>query len=207
METTASALLDQINLSLKPLGNLNKPFYFDPNFLGAMLASVAALGIAIFSEQLRGLWRKTNLTVQRILPNEQGNGNSIHYRLLIVNKGSYPAKDVEVYVDKIYENNRERRNFLPVPLRWAHARAYMTAGVYRNIHPNQSVLLDFCELIKSNNLLKLSLAAGDEVPDYCILHGGDTKVAIKIYQEDGKTITTKFKISWQTNFNIQISVI
>lgn len=206
MDATTSAILRKISVDLKPLQNLNNPFYYDPNFLGAFLVSIVALAIALFSEPLKNLWKKTDLTVQGILTNKQGNGNSIYYRISIINNGNYPARDVEAYIDNIYEDNKERKNFLPVPLRWTHARAYTRAGVYRDIHPNQSVLLDFCELVKDRNLLHLSLAAGGEVPEYSILHGGNTKMVLKMYQENGKTIIIKLKIDWQSGRNPTVSL-
>lgn len=205
MDATTSAIIKEIADNLLPLQNLNNPSYSDPNFLGAMLASLVALLIAIYSEQFRNLARRTNLSVKNVRINEQGNGNSVYYRLEIINEGNYPAKNVEVYVDSIQENSQTRENFLPVPLRWTHARAYMSAGVYRDIHPNQSVLLDFCEFVKDRNLLHLSLAAGGENPEFAILHGGDMQVDIKIYQESGKTIKITLPISWDSGQNPVVS--
>lgn len=206
MDATSSALVKEIVSSLTPLQNLNNPFYTDPNFLGAMLASSIALVIALFGEQFKSLTRKTNLSIKNIRTNEQGGGNSVYYRLEIINKGNYPAKNVEVYVDSIKEGGQIRDNFLPVPLRWTHARAYLSAGVYRDIHPDQTVLLDFCEFVKDRNLLQLSLAAGDENPEFRILHGGDTKVIIKIYQESGKTLKITLPIIWKSEQNPTVSI-
>lgn len=194
MNTTSSELVKGIIESLEPLENLSRPFYKDANFLGAIVASLTALGIALFSEPFKKLWRKTELVVNKdVLMNKQGNGGLILYRLSISNEGNYIAQDVEVYVDKVSGKN----NFLPVPLTWTHARAYMTPGVYRNIHPKQKVLLDFCEFTKERNLLKFRLAAGDEVPDFCILDGNNKEINLKIYQASGKTISVKLKLDWK----------
>lgn len=203
MDATVSAILHELNSDLKPLHNLNNPFYTDPNFLGAIVASVVALFIAVFSDTLRKVFLNGNLYVDKVLDHKQGNGDLILYRLLITNKGNYPAKDVEVYVDNVIGKN----NFLPVPLIWTHARAYMTPGVYRNIHPNQSVMLDLCEFTKSRKLLKFRLAAGDEVEDFCILDGNNKEITLKIYQEDGKTISVKLKLTWASEELPQISII
>jgi len=69
--------------------------------------------------------------------------------------------------------------------------------VYRNIHPKQSVLLDLCKFIKSRNLLKFELVAGEEVSDYCILDGNNKDVTLKIYQKSGETIPVGLNLEWR----------
>jgi hypothetical protein len=194
MDATSSALINEIAINLEPLKNLSIPFYTDPNFIGAFLASIIALVIALFSEPFKKIWRRTKLDVSNdIVINKQGNGDSIHYRLLISNIGNYIAEDVEAYIVKV--SNKD--NFLPVPLTWTHARAYMTAGVYRNIHPHQPVLLDFCEFIKSRNLLKFRLAAGEEVADFCSLDGTNRDIILEIYQKSGEKTSVRLDLDWK----------
>ena len=203
MDATSSALINEIARNLKPLENLNNPFYTDPNFIGASLASVIALVIALFSEPFKKIWRRTKLDVSKdIVMNKQGNGDSIHYRLLVSNIGNYVAEDVEAYIIKV--SNKD--NFLPVPLAWTHARAYMTAGVYRNIQPHQPVLLDFCEFTKSRNLLKFRLAAGEEVADFCILDGTNRNIILEIYQKSGEKTSVRLKLDWKAGNNPSFSL-
>lgn len=204
MDATSSALIKEIAENLEPLRHLSNPFYTDPNFIGAFLASIVALAIALFSEPFRNIWRRTTLDVSNnIVINRQSNGDTIHYRLLITNVGNYVAEDVEVYVIKV--SNKD--NFLPVPLAWTHARAYMTAGVYRNIHPHQPVFLDFCKFIKSRNLLKFELAAGEEVPDYCFLDGNNRNITLEIYQKSGEKIPVRLNLDWNDNSDPLFSLV
>lgn len=204
MDIASSAMINEIVRSLEPLKNLNNPIYTDPNFIGASLASMIALAIALFSEPFKRIWRRTKLDVSNdIVINKQGNGDSIHYRLLVSNIGNYVAEDVEAYVVKVYGKD----NFLPVPLTWTHARAYMTAGVYRNIHPRQPVLLDFCEFIKSRNLLKFRLAAGEEVADFCILSGSNKNIFLEIYQKSGEKTPVRIDLDWQEGNNPSFSLV
>ena len=193
---TVSANLAEITASLQYLRYLNTPFYLDPNFLGALLASSVALLIALFSEPLRRMWQTARLKFDVVLKNVQGSG-VVYYRLVAENAGNTTVKDSEVYVVKIFDDGVERQNFLPVPLRWTHASAYMTAGVYRNIHPKQTVLLDFCEYIAERNLVRLFLAAGGEVGDYSIVRASQTRVFLKGYQGNGKVVEAEILINWQ----------
>jgi len=55
---------------------------------------------------LRKLWRKTNLIVNKeIVINKQNGGDSIYYRLLISNEENYVAEDVEIYVVEVTNKN------------------------------------------------------------------------------------------------------
>jgi hypothetical protein len=175
-----------------------KPFNIDMTLLGSIITSLTALSIALFSEPLLNKFiRKTKLVVKSIASHTQGNGNLIVYRALISNEGLYRAKDVEVYAEEIIESNNKRENFLPVPFGWTHAHAY-SKGVYRDIHPNQSVYLDVFDYIISpkGNLIRLSLKAGNEISDFSNINKGEIIIKSRIYQASGQTVNLKLKINW-----------
>lgn len=206
IDSTTSAQLSEILSNLKYLKYLNSPLYFDPNFLSALITSIVALLIALFNEPIRKIWRITNLEVKSVRENEQNN-QTIYYRLVAKNTGNTTIRDAEIYIEKVIDDYTERKNFLPVPLRWTHSSAYMTAGVYRNIHPGQTVLLDFCEYIADKKLVKLFLSAGGEVNDYSIIKASRTKLFLNIYQESGQTSKAEVLIKWNKNKKPVVSII
>lgn len=198
MKSAVTDLILAINNQLEPLKNLDQPFYLEAEFIGAMIASVTALGIAIFNEPfLNKFVRKSNLLVKDVTSHVQGDGELIVFRLLITNEGAYRARDVEVNVDQVFDGSTIRRNFLPVPLGWTHAHA---AGISltRDIHPNQSVYLDVCNYIKrdKDSVLRLSLKAGSEIKDFSLLKAGSTKLVLKAYQDSGQTVEINLLVTW-----------
>ncbi len=164
------------------------------------IPSIVALTIAVFGESFRKKYiKKSRLVVERATVNVQGtHGDETVYRLLIKNKGIYRATDVEVDVESIHDNGRLRKNFLPVPLGWTHARA-MGVTVTRSIHPMQSVYLDVCHYLTKKELewLKLCLKAGAEVQNYSNLNPGSSVLILRIYQDSGQTQTIKVRINWE----------
>lgn len=209
MESSLSAQLNQIITQLQPLKNLDIPILQQPEFLGALVGSITVLVVAIFNEPfLNRFIRRTKLVVKEAISHIQGKGDLIVYRLLIKNEGSYRAKDVEVDVEQIYENNKPRLNFLPVPLGWTHSHALNKGLVTRDIHPQQSVYLDICNYIKRNegDLLRLSLKAGTEVEDFCQLKSDSTRIVLKAYQDSGQTIVINLLINWDGKNNPSISI-
>lgn len=208
MEPSISAQLAQIINQLKSLESLKDPLWLQPEFVGAALASIVALGIALYGEPLRRRWIKTTLLANKVVHHVQGRGDLIVYRLLIINVGNHKAQDVEVTVDKLYEDGGvERKNFLPVPLGWTHAHAYVRTAVLRDIHPGQWVYLDLCDFIHSQRegqgfseaVLRLSAQAGQEIPDFNRLKPGKTKLLLKAYQTDGKPLPIEIIVEWDGN--------
>lgn len=205
MDSNISMQLAQIIANLKFLSTLGDPLWKQPEFVGAALASIVALGIALFSEPLKRKWINTSLRAMDIVSKIQGGGSLIVYRLIIKNVGNHKAEDVEATVEKLYENGKgERNNFLPVPLGWTHAAAYVKSPVIRNIHPQQSVYLDLCEFISAQRegygvidaVIRLRAEAGQEIEDFSRIKKGDTELFIKLYQADGKALGIKVAINW-----------
>lgn len=215
MQATVSAQLNRIADQLDSLKSLNDPTWIQPEFVGAALASSAALLIALFGEPIRRWWIKTTLKVIRITSHIQGGGGLIVYRLLISNEGNHKAQDVEVTVEKLFEDNNERKNFLPVPLGWTHAGAYLKSPVVRDIHLKQPVYLDLCEFIYpqrdgqgvTDAVLRLRAEAGQEIPDFNRLKKGKTRLMLKAYQADGKPLPVNVNIEWDGNNKPKINLI
>ena len=210
MDAALSGQINTIIDSLKPLDNLNRPFYLEAEFLGAAIASLTALGIAIFSEPFLNKYvRKTNLKVKGVSSHVQGRGDLIVHRLLIKNESGYRAKDVEVDVEQIYDGDEERHNFLPVPLGWTHSHAVNGGQVARDIHPNQSVFLDITNYIKrkEGDVLRLSLKAGQEIEDFCSLKVGFTKLSLRAYQDSGQNVSIRLQVNWDGKSSPTISIL
>lgn len=204
MEGSISVQLNRIAEQLSPLKNLNDPLWIQPEFLGAALASSAALLIALFGEPIRRWWIRTTLKINKVTSHTQGGGGLVVYRLLIINEGNHKAQDVEVTVEKLFEDGNERKNFLPVPLGWTHADAYLKSPVIRDIHPKQQVYLDLCEFVYpqregqrlSDAVLRLRAEAGQEIPDFTRLKRGKTRLFLRAFQADGKPLVVVVNIEW-----------
>lgn len=148
-----------------------------------------------------------------VLPQET---NLIVYRLSIKNCSKHwifrtsKAKDVEVVVEGIFEDDKPRENFLPSPLTWTHGQAYEQNKylVLRNIHPGQTVWIDICNFIKSSNslILATSVAAALRVPDFCKLNQGGTTLKLSVYQDDGQIVPITILIKWDGKYDPNISI-
>jgi hypothetical protein len=97
------------------------------------LATLAAVGVALFLQYLRESWvrpilrltfRQRDFTIEKDPDSE----NEVHwYRLHVVNDGNQAAEAVEATVVDVYKrvrlgHYRIVREFLPTPLRWTHSK-------------------------------------------------------------------------------------
>lgn len=168
--------------------------------LGTWGAIAIALSIAIWGDWFKKIPFKSNMQIplekiwadtQQYSPITQG-----HVRLYFINRGNITAEDVEVYVNKIYDDaNQERKSFLPVPLSWTHSGL-----AKRNFHPNQFGYLDFCridDISDSTQKLKLVLSAGAGVSNYEDIRSKTTKLEVVIFQKWGKVKTFEIILEWQ----------
>ena len=215
MEASISARLGQIVEQLHYLKSINDPLWIQPEFVGATLASLVALGIALFGEPVRRIWIRTTLKASKVVSHVQGSGDLIVYRLLITNIGNHKAEDVEATVERLDDDGSERKNFLPVPLGWTHAHAYVKSPVLRDVSPKQKVYLDLCEFIQSQRegqgfseaVLRLRAEAGQEIPAFNRLKPGKTKLFLKAYQADGKPLSISIFVEWNGNNEPNIKLI
>lgn len=125
-------------------------------------------------------------------------------RLFFINEGNSTARDVEVYVTKIYDKGVLRKNFLPVPLPWTH-----DGKTIRNFHPKQFGYLDFCWAINAFNIgdyPKLILIAGNNVHNYEDIYTDQTNFELTIFQKSGKVknilVSLKVIITNRIHFEI-----
>lgn len=113
-----------------------KAHYEFASILVAMLnaiATLAAVGVALFLQYLRERWmrpvlrltfRQRDFTIEK----DPATDNEVHwYRLHVVNDGDQAAEAVEATVVDVYKrvrlgHYRIVREFLPTPLRWTHSK-------------------------------------------------------------------------------------
>lgn len=168
--------------------------------VGTWAAIALALSIATWGDWLKRIPFKSNMQIpfekvwvdiQQYSPVTQG-----HVRFYFINKGNITAEEVEVYVNKIYDNgNQPRRGFLPVPLSWTHSGL-----AKRNFHPKQFGYLDFCRVedISNSSLIpKLVLYAGAGVSNYEDIRTRTTKFVIVVFQRWGNVKTFEVELEWQ----------
>lgn len=180
--------------------------------IATLIASAVALAIAIWGEWLKQFFFKSNLLVRQedVLINDQQyipppKRTDVGYlpqppimqamvRLFFLNKGNATARDVEVYVTKVYDNGVPRKSFLSVPLPWTH-----DGKTVRNFHPKQFGYLDFCwafDAFKTGDNPKLILIAGKSVPNYENIYTEQTEFEITVFQKSAKVKKFIVSLKW-----------
>lgn len=171
--------------------------------LGTIGTALVAVIIAIWRDDLEKLLHRPKMIIHtnslENIQNHQG-----QTRLIFENKGKATARDVEVYINKIFDNNTDaRENFIAVPLSWTH-----DGRPKRDFHPNQFGYLDLCRI---NNVGAPSkdpvfvLSAGAGVPTYQEIKSGKTKIELIIFQASGQKNIYEVHLSWkepQQNVNV-----
>lgn len=128
---------------------------------GTIGAAIVALFIPFVVILINNLPKKSNLKVigtsvinQDTAENEiEENSRRILNvgRLIIKNKGKFKAAAVEVSIEKIIFEEKEREDFVPVPLTWTHGHLNKDGSIHRGIYKNQTVYLDIFNHIYDNN--------------------------------------------------------
>ncbi len=164
--------------------------------IGTLFATITALVIAIWGKSLRKLsfWSDIRIIDSQVnfQPSKEGRGGYV--RFLFKNYGNDTAEDVEVYIDHIQDNDSDRLNFLPVPLRWTH-----DGRSKRSFHPNQYGYLDFCNVHDIGNRsdgAHFTLAAGSGVPSYEQIATGKSQLHLIIFQKSGQIKKYNVNISY-----------
>ncbi|MCW1887973.1 MAG: hypothetical protein KIH67_000245 [Candidatus Moranbacteria bacterium] len=119
------------------------------------------------------------------------------WRMAIKNVGNEVAEDVQATTLKVFDDGEERRNFLPVPLRWTH---FNQNQMKRDILPGQTVFLDIFEDIPSpqdsadtaNHTIRLASEFGAEIKDFNHLYPNTTKFEIAILHRRMKPLKVTF---------------
>lgn len=167
----------------------------------SLTSSIVALTIATWGIRLRRFGDyKSNIKIADWLGNIQENEAHTKQgqtRLKFENNGKNIAEDVEVYVDKIYDNGRLRKNFISVPLTWTHS-----GSLKRSFQERQYGYLDLCRrdnIEVETSTPKLVLIPGAGIPTYQNLGEGDTVLRLMIFQKYGKRKTYRIHLNWVAN--------
>lgn len=166
-----------------------------PEFLTA-IGTMFAVIVALFGELIRSKLFPSKIRMLNIWENIQGDSQG-HTRLLFRNIGSTTAYEVEVYVNRIIDDGRERQGFLPVPLIWTHTADAITK---RDLHPKQfGYYLDLCRIDDVNNPgiePKLPLIFGAGVKTYQDIYHGRTTLELVVSQKSGDLIFYDVDLEW-----------
>lgn len=169
------------------------------------IGTISAVFVALFKEPILEKWfgYRPELKIIDSLENIQGRQGCT--RIRFENKGKITASDAEVYVSNIYDDNKPRNDFIPVPLYWAHV------GISkRDFHPNQYGFLDFCRInhiFKGKDLdgneryyaqddPKLTIQAGAQIATYEDIYQNTNAVELTIFQKFGIVEKVKVHIEW-----------
>ena len=186
---------------------LNTPFlphfrinYTVPGSWPEYLTAIGTLGaviISLFGESLKKWIRPSKVEiVDKSCLIQTGTGDLGVSRLRLRNTGSGVARNVCVYVDTIYnELTCERKNFLPVPLRWTH-----DGNCQRDLMEGQYWHIDLVEVNRTSNkyYAYLVLFAGGGIDQYQKIEVGKTILKLVVYHSLGSKIY-EVKIEWNPN--------
>jgi hypothetical protein len=137
-------------------------------------ATLLAVIIALFKEELIRIWRKPKLNAKLSLSapdchkipvkfkDNQSNSlrlDSYYFRLWIENIGNQRAEKVQVFVSKLFQKNasgkfEEVKSFLPMNLRWAHSQ--MNPEIFTDgISPKMGKHCDLGHILDPNYYLSI----------------------------------------------------
>ncbi|MBI2611690.1 hypothetical protein HYW54_03015 [Candidatus Gottesmanbacteria bacterium] len=208
IDATTSALLQKIADNLRPLEALDQPisaFQVIGEFIPIATGAMVALLTLIIKENYDRYFHKSRLVPvekptedMRVYqePEDRSLPAQWIYRLELLNDSNYIAKNVEIYIQEVYDNGANfRKNFIPSPLRWTHRDSKP-----RNIFPHQTVLLDLFE-IKFRKLEPVVLAAPnlEGLKNIRDLRAGKMLLILKYFQQNGQTGHFEVKIEWNGN--------
>src|SRR3989344_5155347 len=167
------------------------------SLIGTIIASITALGIAIWGRWLRSLPFRPELKIVDLISRNQTPSLNL-WRLVIKNIGNDTAKNVQVDIIEVVDDGKKlRKNFLPLPLRWTHLDKEC-----RDILPDQTVYLDLFEHINRGPLgniqhfVRFGTRYAQEIQHFCFLNPGKSKVKIKLFQENGVSFETTVDTDW-----------
>jgi len=165
-----------------------------PEFLTS-IGTLLAVIVALFGDQLRSKILPSDIRIVDKWQNVQNNQGQT--RLLFRNIGKSSAHEVEIYLNKIVDNNVTRQGFLPVPLIWTHTPGTETK---RDLHPKQfGYYLDICRvdnIADTTTNPKIPLIFGAGVEKYEMIHHGQTTLELAVSQKSGELITYDVGLEW-----------
>lgn len=158
---------------------------------GALIASLTALFIAGGGGRfLSSLFYKPKLSVVAFRRFKQKDELAV-WRILIKNEGNDTARDVQADIEKVYDEGRERKNFLTVPLQWTHLNEEK-----RDILLKQTVYLDiFDEILRfegspahKSPQIRFRTRFGLEIFDFSWLKTKESRIKIVVFQRSGSLL-------------------
>lgn len=214
--------LQKISTSLDVLAQqASKPFYYTQEFW-TVIAIIVAFSTPFILHRLSNKPKKSRLEFcgksvvnQDTASNEEeSNMNRLLHvgRIIIKNTGRFKASAVEAYIEKIFSDDEERKDFFPIPLIWTHGQLNKNGPAVRDIYPNQTVYLDLFNHIFNNdyinnNIVVFAVAAGGHVENLSRVNLGMSEVVIKIYQESGQVDQVRVRINWNGKSAPELSLI
>lgn len=165
----------------------------------ALIAALTALFLAGGGGRwIKSFFYRPKIEVSGYAPFKQADNLKV-WRLSLKNTGNDIAYNVQANTISIFDKGEERRNFLPIPLRWTHLNQLQ---MDRNILPGQTVYLDIFEDV-SNDLneedslipshtIRLASEFGTNIPDFTYLYPKTTLFEIAIFHSRMKPIKLVF---------------
>jgi uncharacterized protein (DUF58 family) len=135
-------------------------------------------------------------------------------RLLVQNEGSVRAREVEAVVERIFDGDKLRENFIGMPLRWTHGQVRAGVPSMRDIHVKQKCLLDIIQvepvvsfrvgangyIRTSSSRLRLCSEAGGVDESLSELLIGKSRLVIAIYDASGGVAEIQLEVNWKGGF-------
>jgi len=208
MESTTSALLQQIANNLEPLKNLNQTSegiftdFFNPVFAAVVTGALVSLVTLVLQDWFKRNWQKPKIKPIEVIPKFQK--YQYIYRLVFTNDSNYLASNVEVDIIEVIDPDGKKRNFIPSPLRWTHR-----SEKPRSIFPHQPAYLDICEVKQEvGKFIMLAVPNLGGLDEMLTISKGITVLHLEYYEENGQTGKIKLEIKWngKEDFNIKGSL-
>ncbi len=196
MDASTYYLLRQLEENSELLRKLNSPNVFTLEFLISLLFSIIpsivalciAGGIGRFIKPYFGI--KSELEILELRRFRQKHHV---WRLVVVNNGREIAKNVQVDVIRMHDENILRENFLPMPLPWTHVNKEN-----RDILPKQTVYLDvFYHKINSPDDVHIATRFGRDIDNFRKFRIGKSKFLLTFYEQGGNSFNREIEVSWE----------
>lgn len=148
------------------------------------------------------------ITLQVTKASNNGNDRKTIGRVSIKNFGVHKAIAVQAFLEEVKNDGKIRGNFIPVPLCWTHQGLGGDGLSLRDIHPNQTVLLDIFYFEhpssqQAEGSLNFALAIGSGIENFAEIKSEKTELSLKLYQESGQVIPFRLLIKWPRNGDIK----
>lgn len=213
--------LNQISQSLAQISErFDQPFYLFPEFWTVLVALLIGIASPIFTEWLTRRPKKSELVVEGVRTITQENNSAMEAippleatRLVITNKGRHKANAVEAYIQAVFDEGEERKDFIPMPLMWTHGHlAHNGSVTVRDIYPNQTVYLDvlntiYDPLYVGDMSTLFATPTGTETDTLSKIVRGNSKITITLYQESGQVNVVKLDVYWDNSNLLLVSLV